>query len=193
MPEQASLEYQAEQQQMTGLMLALSDRTLLVPNTAVAELVAWQPADDLPGGVQRDGLVGRIGWRGLQLPLLSFEVLAGGTEPDVTESTRIAIFNSLEASAGAGFYAVLLQGIPRSIQVDNRLQPDNQAALRNGELAAVDWTARACSFLIWKDWSRGCAWPVCSSASDLVAATLLGRIQRLVCAGKGAGRILVCL
>ncbi|TDQ38122.1 chemotaxis protein CheW [Thiopseudomonas denitrificans] len=137
MPEQASLEYQAEQQQMTGLMLALSDRTLLVPNTAVAELVAWQPADDLPGGVQRDGLVGRIGWRGLQLPLLSFEVLAGGTEPDVTESTRIAIFNSLEASAGAGFYAVLLQGIPRSIQVDNRLQPDNQAALRNGELAAV--------------------------------------------------------
>lgn len=136
MSEQASLEYQAEQQ-LTGLLLLLSDRTLLVPNTALAELVPWQPVEGLPGGVHRDGLVGRISWRGLQLPLLSFEVLGGAAEPDVTEDTRIAIFNSLEPSAGLEFYAVLLQGIPRSIQVSSRLQPDPLAGLRHGELAAV--------------------------------------------------------
>lgn len=112
---------------LTALLLATQERTLLVPNTAVAELIAWQPVDGLPGGVQHtDGLVGRIAWRGLQVPLVSFEVLAGGDEPDVTENTRIAILNSLDPSAGLGFYGVLLQGIPRSVQVNDTLQTVSQ-------------------------------------------------------------------
>ncbi len=131
-----SLEYQ-EEQQLGGLILPLQGRALLVPNTAIAELVGWQPGEELPGGVQRDGLIGRVSWRGLSLPLVSFEVLAGEAEPDVTEVTRIAIFNTLEPSSGQGFFAVLLQGIPRSVVVDGRLQPDSQAQPRSGELEAV--------------------------------------------------------
>jgi len=137
MSELAELEHQAEQKQLTGLSLMLCDRMLLVPNTAVAELVAWQAPDALPGGVQKDGLIGRISWRGLQLPLVSFEVLAGEDEPEAGGQTRIAIFNSLDPAAGAGFYGVILQGIPRSLQLDSHLQADSQAELRNGELQAV--------------------------------------------------------
>lgn len=137
MPELTSLEHQAERQHLTGLSLALRDRLLLVPNTAIAELVAWQPPAALPGGVQKDGLIGRISWRGLQLPLLSFEVLAGEHEPEVSERSRIAIFNSLDAAAGTGFYGVLLQGIPRSVQLDSSLQADQQAEPRTGELQSV--------------------------------------------------------
>ena len=126
-----------EQHSLTGLLLTLTDRTLLVPNTAVAELIAWQEVDSIPGGVQRDGLIGRITWRGMQLPLLSFEVLAGGDAPDVTADTQIAIFNALDPSVGLSFFAVPLQGIPSSIQVDNELQSDSQASLRKGELQDV--------------------------------------------------------
>ena len=138
MPDLAQQEHQA-QQLLTGLTLVLAGaRTLLVPSTALAELVAWQSPESLPGGVRHeDGLIGRISWRGQQLPLLSFEVLAGEDEPDVTQASRIAIFNSLAPSAGLEFYGVLLQGIPRTVQVDSRLHSDQSAALRTGELTAV--------------------------------------------------------
>lgn len=127
----------AEQEQLTGLLLTLHDRELLVPNTAVAELVAWQVPEALPGGVQKDGLIGRINWRGLRLPLVSFEALAGEDVPEASGQTRIAIFNSLDATAGAGFYGVMLQRIPRTLQLDSQLLPDSQAELRHGELQAV--------------------------------------------------------
>ena len=138
MPDLVPLEHQA-QQQLTGLTLALAgERMLLLPNTAVAELVGWQQPEPLPGGVRHeDGLIGRISWRGQFLPLLSFEVLAGEDEPAVSQASRIAIFNSLDPSAGLEFYAVLLQGIPRSVQVDNRLRAGQADGLRNGELEAV--------------------------------------------------------
>lgn len=138
MPDLAQLEHEAKQQ-LTGLTLVLAGaRTLLVPSAALAELVTWQPPESLPGGVRHeDGLIGRINWRGRQLPLLSFEVLAGEDEPDVTQASRIAIFNSLDPSAGLEFYAVLLQGIPRTVLVDSRLHPDQDADLRIGELTAV--------------------------------------------------------
>ncbi len=138
MPDVAQLEYQ-EGQQLTGLTLSLAGRTLLIPNTAVAELIAWQSPAALPDNVDKtSGLIGCINWRGQQLPLVSLEVLAGEAEPDVTGTTRIAIFNSLEPSGGLGFYAVLLQGIPRSVQVDEgRLHSNSRLQLRNGELMAV--------------------------------------------------------
>lgn len=137
MPDLIPLEHQA-QQQLTGLTLALAgERMLLLPNTAVAELVGWQQPEPLPGGVRHeDGLIGRISWRGQFLPLLSFEVLAGEEEPVVSQASRIAIFNSLDPSVGLEFYAVLLQGIPRSLQVDSRLR-QIQEPLRSGELEAV--------------------------------------------------------
>lgn len=129
MSDLATLEHSESSQPLalTALILSIVGRNLLIPNTAVAELIAWQPVDDLPGGVQKkDGLVGRIAWRGLQVPLVSFEVLAGDAEPDVTEATRIAILNSLDPSAGLSFYAVLLQAIPRPVQINAILQTVSQ-------------------------------------------------------------------
>ena len=142
MPELNPQEQQGKQQQLTGLVLEQDGRSLLVPNTAVAELVAWQLPAEVPGGVrQDDGLIGSISWRGQQLPLVSFEVLGGEAEPDVTETARIAIFNRLDPSAGLEFYAALLQGIPRSLQVDSRLCSSHEP-LRNGESAAVQLDGR---------------------------------------------------
>lgn len=126
------------EQQLAGLLLTLADRTLLVPNTAIAELVAWQPTVSGDSAQLVEGQLGHIEWRGLRLPLVSFEVLGGEQEPDVTEDSRIAIFNRLTATDGARFYAILLQGIPRSTLVDRRLQQVQHAALRKGELQAVE-------------------------------------------------------
>lgn len=61
---------------LTALLIPLADRQLLLPNTAVAELIAYRSpitSDGMP-----DWFLGQIAWRDLSLPLLSFELASGG-------------------------------------------------------------------------------------------------------------------
>lgn len=119
---------------LTGLLLPLSDRTLLLPSVAVAELIPYrgvQGSPELP-----PWLLGLVSWRDLRLPLLSFEAASGGT-PRVGTTPRIAVLNAIGGRPQVKFLALLLQGIPRSLKVDGRL-PAVDAPLAPLELAAVD-------------------------------------------------------
>ena len=118
---------------LTALLMPLHDRTLLLPNVAMAELVPYltpEQRGDMP-----DWLLGYIGWRNLTLPLLSFEV-ASGSRTDVGRNARIAVLNAIGDRPGVPFLALLLQGIPRSLKVDADLQAA-AGTLAPLELAAV--------------------------------------------------------
>jgi len=120
---------------LTGLLLPLTDRTLLLPNAAVAELIPYrgvQSNPELPAW-----LVGLVAWRDLRLPLLSFEAAAGGSAPKLGATSRIAVINAIGGRPQVKFLALLLQGIPRSLKVDSGL-PRANAPLAPLELAAVD-------------------------------------------------------
>lgn len=122
---------------LTALLLPLADRTLLLPNVAVAEIIPYrgvQTAPDLP-----PWLLGQIGWRDLRLPLLSFEAAGGRTQLGATPigaTPKVAVLNALGGRPRVKFLALLLQGIPRSLKVDARL-PRADARLAPLELAAV--------------------------------------------------------
>lgn len=133
-----------DREQLNGLLFSLSDRTLLVPNTAVAELIGWQPLV-VPGTAAQaaNGLAGLISWRGTEIPLVVLEVMDGGEEPEHGSSTRMAIMNSLGAMQGRGFYALLVQGIPRSVILDAYLQRDSAATLLPTEADAVHLDSRS--------------------------------------------------
>ncbi|NBA96637.1 chemotaxis protein CheW [Pseudomonas sp. R5(2019)] len=121
---------------LTGLLLPLGDRSLLLPNVAVAELIGYQ------AGVTREDepawSLGRIIWRDLSIPLVSFEAASGGST-HVGERARIVVLNAL-GDSGIGFIALLVQGIPRSCKIDNQLNyvdvplgPLELAAVQVGE------------------------------------------------------------
>lgn len=119
---------------LTGLLLPLTDRTLLLPNVAVAELIPYrgvQSNPELPSW-----LVGQIAWRDLRLPLLSFEAASGGSLK-LGATPRVAVLNAMGGRPHVKFIALLLQGIPRSLKVDSKL-PRVDAPLAPLELAAVD-------------------------------------------------------
>ncbi|BAN46081.1 chemotaxis protein CheW [Metapseudomonas resinovorans] len=118
---------------LTGLLLPLSDRTLLVPNVALAELIPYrapQAASGLP-----EWLLGQVAWRDLRLPLLSFEAAAGG-EAKVGSGARVAVLNALGGRPHVKFIALVLQGIPRSLRVEEDLRRAD-APLSALELDAV--------------------------------------------------------
>ena len=103
---------------LTGLLLPLSDRNLILPNVAVAELVDYQQgAFDLD---TPPWYLGRVTWRNRQIPLLSFES-ACGQKTVIGERARIVILNALGGRADLKFIALLVQGIPRSYKLDSQL------------------------------------------------------------------------
>lgn len=120
--------------QITGLLLTLSDRLLLVPNTAVAELVAYrnvQPAVNSP-----NWLLGQIAWRDLSLPLLALEAVENDTPVDL-DSARVVIINAIGGRPKFRFFALLIKGIPRSVRIDDSLQRLSDEPLQALELDAV--------------------------------------------------------
>ncbi len=97
-------------------LIPLAGMTLLLPTTGIAEIVAWQtpePLDDAP-----DWLLGRVTWRGLRIPLLSFEAANGLACGEVLRGGRMAVMNGIGADADLTFYALQIQGIPHLALVD---------------------------------------------------------------------------
>jgi chemosensory pili system protein ChpC len=119
--------------QLTGLILPLSDRNLLLPNVAVAELIDYQDCSAESGAPE--WYLGPIRWRQHTLPLLSFEA-ACGARTRVGGRARIVVLNALGGRDDLKFIALLTQGIPRSCKVDNQLSYVD-VPLSELELAAV--------------------------------------------------------
>jgi chemosensory pili system protein ChpC len=118
---------------LTGLLLPLSDRYLLLPNVAVAELIDYQ--DSTPEKGAPEWFLGPISWRQLTLPLLSFEAACGG-RTKVGGRARIVVLNALGGRNELKFIALLTQGIPRSCKLDSQLSYVD-VPLTELELAAV--------------------------------------------------------
>ena len=126
---------------LTGLLLPLADRNLILPNVAVAELIDYQPAAfdlDTP-----PGYLGRVTWRNRQIPLLSFES-ACGQKIVLGERARIVILNALGGRAELKFIAMLVQGIPRSYKLDSQLSYDDVplCALEKAAVQVADPVAK---------------------------------------------------
>jgi chemosensory pili system protein ChpC len=118
---------------LTGLILPLDDRHLLLPNVAVAELIDYQDcqaeADSPPW------YLGPISWRQHRLSLLCFEAACGG-RARVGGRARIVVLNALGGRVQPRYIALLIQAIPRSCKVDNQLSYVD-VPLDELELAAV--------------------------------------------------------
>lgn len=100
---------------ITALLVPLADRTLLLPNVAVAELIPYRAPQFAHG--TSDWFLGQVPWRDLTLPLLSFEAASGG-QVETGSRARVAVLNALGGRDHVKFIALLVQGIPRSIKID---------------------------------------------------------------------------
>ena len=118
---------------LTALQVPLADRTLLLPNVALAELIAYRAPQ--VSAAMPAWFLGQVAWRDLQLPLLSFEAASDG-QAQVGAGARVAVLNALGGRPGVKFFALLVQGIPHSVKVGTDLARAN-VALSPLELEAV--------------------------------------------------------
>lgn len=118
---------------LTGLLMPLADRTLLLPNVVVAELIPYRAPHVTPG--MPAWFLGQVAWRDLRLPLLSFEAACGGQAVGAGAGARVAVLNAAGGRAHVKFIALLVQGIPRSVKFGSDL------ARADAPLAALELEA----------------------------------------------------
>ncbi len=121
-----------------GVLIQVAGARLLLPNATIAEVMSFadpEPIDDAP-----DWLLGRIRWRGWQLPLIAFSRLSGIAEEKGGLGSKVIILKALGGNAKSPFFALLTQGFPRLVTVARDAlvaQEEGEAPLPTGVRARV--------------------------------------------------------
>jgi len=92
------------------LTIPLHNEVALLPNAAIAEVVAYK--EPTPLAEAPEWFLGHIEWRDIRVPLISFEAISGKTTQAAKKNSRIAVLNTLNANAQLPYVAILSQGIP---------------------------------------------------------------------------------
>lgn len=124
---------------LSCVLIPVKDQTLLLPNVSIAEIVDY--ADISPDTGDRDWLLGHFGWRGLYLPVLSWEAANGGSpiEPDAQRG-RILVLNTVtDAHKKIPFIALATQGIPRQAKITATELKKQDRKNASAELMSVDF------------------------------------------------------
>lgn len=112
-----------------GVFIAVEGDTVLLPNVAVAEVVAHGKVGAVDGAPP--WWLGHIDWNGARVPLVSLEALNGKTVPQTTRRSRIAVINTPGRELDVGQIAFLCQGYPhlvtlnRAAMAAEALDPDD--------------------------------------------------------------------
>jgi len=98
-----------------GVLIQLVGSRLLLPNATIAEVMSYAPPE--PVADAPDWLLGRIRWRGWQLPLIAFARLAALAEEKGGLGSKVVVLKALGGDAKSPYFAILTQGFPRLVTV----------------------------------------------------------------------------
>lgn len=120
----------AEQaREVRGLMIPVTNGRVLLPNAMVAEVITYAMPERIPSAP--DWLLGRVGWRGWRLPLVSFSVLAGMAMDEGTLGGKVTIVKALGGYAKMPYIGLLAQGFPRLTTITPEiLVPNHDSMIR---------------------------------------------------------------
>ena len=120
-----------------GVLIQVAEARLLLPNATIAEVLSY--ADPEPVAEAPDWLLGRMRWRGWQLPLVSFSRFSGIAEDRGGLGSKVIVLKALGGDAKHPFFALLTQGFPRLVTVTegSLVSDSDDAGVPEGVLARV--------------------------------------------------------
>ena len=121
-----------------GVLIQVAGGRLLLPNATIAEVLSYADPDPIEN--TPDWLLGRIRWRGWQLPMIAFARLSGIAEEKGGLGSKVIVLKALGGDPKFPYFALLTQGFPRLVTVSrDTLVTDTSvdAALPEGVQARV--------------------------------------------------------
>lgn len=125
-------------------LIPLAEMNMLLPNTCIAEVIAMgqlTPIEKSP-----DWLLGMMDWRGVNIPVISFEGANGIAADAPTRSSRVAVLNGVSGDEKLPFYGVVSQGIPKLMALEKSAinaikKPEQKLPLASEHTQLTDVTA----------------------------------------------------
>jgi chemosensory pili system protein ChpC len=109
----------ASQGDIRGVLIQVAGARLLLPNATIAEVLSY--AEPEPVGADAPAwLLGRLRWRGWQVPLVAFGKLAGVAEERAVLGSKVVVLKALAGTSRTPYFAMLTQGFPRLVTVSRR-------------------------------------------------------------------------
>ena len=120
-----------------GVLIQVAVARLLLPNATIAEVLSFSEPDPIADAP--DWLLGRIRWRGWQLPLVCFSRFTGTGRDEGGLGSKVIVLKALGGDPKHPYIALLTQGFPRLVTVaESALQAvDDGNELPDGVLARV--------------------------------------------------------
>ena len=94
-----------------GVMISVAGGSALLPNASIAEVITFAEPEPVPNAPA--WLLGRVRWRGWNLPLISFARLAGYAAEEGELGAKVAVLKALGGNPKLPYFALLTQGFPR--------------------------------------------------------------------------------
>lgn len=117
-------------EQIYAVLMALEGDTLLLPNAAVAEVVARDTLQPAGEGAPA-WLAGYCDWNNRRVPVISFETANGSSRSADSRRARVVVLNSFGTHLPSGLLAIVSQGYPHLVTL-------NRSAVRPMELRPTD-------------------------------------------------------
>jgi chemosensory pili system protein ChpC len=122
-------------QEVYSLMIPTVNSNIILPNTNVAEVVPFSNVE-LFGekSTKPHWYLGHLLWRGIDIPLISIDLLKGESDPQANKRSRVAIAHTLNMNRELPYLALVVQGIPRLSHV----REDNIEYLQDENLSEAE-------------------------------------------------------
>lgn len=103
---------------LASFVIPLQKSNLVLPNAAVAEIIPYEPLRRVPD--TPDWFLGFLSWRGVQVPVASFEMLTverASFSLVSVASANLVILRTLGESGTFRYMALVAQTLPRLVRV----------------------------------------------------------------------------
>jgi len=125
-------------------LIPLSDMQILLPNTCIAEIITLQELN--PVKKTPDWFLGMMSWRGIRIPVISFEIANGLAMHEITGKTQVAVLNGLGGDDQLPFYGLVTQGIPKLMSLNKAdveaiAKPEQKLPMAYEQTTVADVTA----------------------------------------------------
>lgn len=107
-------------------ILTLHSENVIVPDAAIAEILSVRDTVDVDN--MPDWYMGKMSWRGVDVPLVSFEAAGGDEVKSINLNTQVAMLYSISKETDYSYLGVIISGIPHeTLFSEEQIVVDDQA------------------------------------------------------------------
>lgn len=134
---------------LPSLLVPIANKQLLLPTVSIAEMLPYQKPQMRNVDIETSPawFLGMVRWRGIMVPMISYEAINGGEIPAIKGVSQMTILNNTGVNPDIPFLCFPTQGIPRLSRVSegvikedssqDKMAYDEMNVMVNGEPATI--------------------------------------------------------